>query len=55
MFQSQLHAEAIKEYLAEREEKRVTEQLDAIHAAATDPVDPALAAAQLNAIDRETW
>lgn len=55
MSRSQLYAEAIREYLGKREEKQVTEQLNAVYAAAPDPVEPALAIAQLEAIDHETW
>lgn len=52
---SQLYAQALEEYLARRQDSRVTERLDAVYAAGQEPVDPALAAAQLGAVGREAW
>ena len=52
---SQLYAQAIEEFLDKREGRRVTEQLNAVYAAQAAAVDPALAAAQLEAIDNEAW
>jgi metal-responsive CopG/Arc/MetJ family transcriptional regulator len=52
---SQLYAQALEEYLAKRQDSRVTERLDAVYAAGQEPVDPALAAAQLGAVGREAW
>lgn len=52
---SQLYAQAIEEYLGKRQDVLVTERLNAVYAARQEPVDPALATAQLGAIGRETW
>ena len=52
---SQLYAQAIQEYLGKRQDSLVTEQLNAVYAAGQEPVDPALAAAQLGAIVHEAW
>jgi predicted transcriptional regulator len=52
---SQLYAQALEEYLARRQDSRVTERLDAVYAAGQESVDPALAAAQLGAVGREAW
>lgn len=52
---SQLYVQALEEYLKSRRGSRVTEQLDAVYALEQEPVDPALAAAQLEAIDHEAW
>jgi predicted transcriptional regulator len=52
---SQLYAQALEEYLARRQNSLVTERLDAVYAAGQEPVDPALAAAQLGAVGREAW
>lgn len=53
---SQLYAEAIEEYLGKRQDSMVTEQLNAVYTVEQEPVDPALAAAQLRAIDHhEAW
>ncbi len=52
---SQLYAQAIEEYLDKRQDSLVTERLNAVYAAGQEPVDPALAAAQLEAIGHEAW
>lgn len=52
---SQLYAQAIEEYLGKRQDSLVTERLNAVYAAGQEPVDPALAAAQLGAIGHEAW
>lgn len=52
---SQLYAQAIEEYLDKRQDSLVTEQLNAVYLAEQAPVDPALAAAQVKAIDHEAW
>lgn len=52
---SQLYAQALEEYLGRRQDSLVTEQLNAVYATGQEPVDPALAAAQLGAIGREAW
>lgn len=52
---SQLYAQAIEEYLDKRQDSLVTEQLNAVYAVEQTPVDPGLAAAQLEAIDHEAW
>ena len=55
MSRSQLYAHAIEEYLGKRLDALVTERLNTVYAAGQEPVDPALAAAQLGAIDHEAW
>lgn len=52
---SQLYAQALEEYLARRQDSMVTEQLDAVYAVTQEPLDPALDAAQRDAIDHEAW
>ena len=52
---SQLYAQAIKEYLGKHQDSLVTEQLNAVYLTGNEPVHAGLAAAQLQAIDRETW
>jgi metal-responsive CopG/Arc/MetJ family transcriptional regulator len=52
---SQLYAQALEEYLAKRQDARVTERLNAVHAQAPEPLDPVLAAAQLGTLGREAW
>lgn len=52
---SQLYAQALEEYLGKRQDVLVTERLNTVYATAQEPLDPALAAAQLEAIDREAW
>lgn len=52
---SQLYAEAIKEYSGKRQDRLVTERLDAVYATGQEPVDPAVSAAQLAAVDDEAW
>ena len=52
---SQLYAQAIEEYLGKRQDSLVTERLNAVYAAGQEPIDPALAAAQLGAIGHEAW
>ncbi len=51
---SQLYAQALEEYLSKRQDAVVTERLNAVHAQA-QPLDPALAAAQLGTISRAAW
>ena len=55
MSRSQLYAQAIEEYLGKRQDSLVTERLNAVYAAGQEPIDPALAAAQLGAIGHEAW
>lgn len=52
---SQLYAQAIEEYLGKRQDSLVTERLNSVYAAGQEPVDPALAAAQLGAINHAAW
>ena len=52
---SQLYAQAIQEYLGKRQDSLVTEQLNAVYADGQEPIDPALAAAQLGALAHEAW
>lgn len=52
---SQLYAQALEEYLGKRQDSLVTERLNAIYTSAREPLDPALAAAQLGAIGHEAW
>jgi predicted transcriptional regulator len=55
MSRSQLYAQAIEEYLGRRQDSLITERLNALYAAGQEPVDPALAAAQISAISHEAW
>lgn len=55
MSRSQLYAEAVEEYLGKRQGLMVTEQLNAVYTTGQEPVDSALAAAQLGAIGHEAW
>jgi len=52
---SQLYAQAIEEYLGKRQDTLITERLNALYASEQNPVDPAMAAAQLGAIGHEAW
>ena len=52
---SQLYAQAIEEYLGKCQDSLVTERLNAVYAAGQEPIDPAMAAAQLGAIGHEAW
>lgn len=52
---SQLYAQAIEQYLSERQESLVTEQLNTVYAEKQEPIDPAVAAAQSRAVSDETW
>lgn len=52
---SQLYSEALARYLAERSALSVSERLDAVYEAQPAAVDPALMAAQLQAVDDEAW
>lgn len=52
---SQLYAQAIEEYLGKRQDTLITERLNALYASEQNPIDPAVAAAQLGAIGHEAW
>ena len=52
---SQLYAQAIEEYLGKRQDSLITERLNALYAARQEPLDHALAAAQIAAISHEAW
>ena len=52
---SQLYSQAIQQYLGERQESLVTEQLNVVYAVKQEPIEPAVAAAQLGAIGHEAW
>ncbi len=52
---SQLYAKAIEEYLDKRQDALITERLNALYTQNQEPVDPALAAAQLGAVPHEAW
>ena len=52
---SQLYAEALAAFLAERGSTAVTEQLNAVYAAEPSRVEPLLAQAQLRSLQDETW
>ena len=51
---SQLYARALERLLAAQEETSITAQLDAVYLEHDSGLDPALAAAQAEAV-RETW
>jgi metal-responsive CopG/Arc/MetJ family transcriptional regulator len=50
---SELYARAVEEYLAEHRADRVREALDAVYGEEGSELDPALAAMQRDAVDRE--
>lgn len=52
---SQLYATALGEYLAEHDDARVTEQLDAVYDANASMLDAGLATAQQRVLDDEAW
>lgn len=52
---SQLYATALEEYVAEHDDARVTEQLDAVYEVSSSRMDPGLAAAQARTLDDEAW
>jgi len=52
---SQLYARALTEYLERRHDTAVTQRLNAVYGAAQEPLDPALAKAQLKILDDEAW
>lgn len=52
---SQLYACALAEYLKERHDPAVTEQLNAVYGAADSSVDPVVAAAQATILTHEAW
>jgi metal-responsive CopG/Arc/MetJ family transcriptional regulator len=52
---SQLYAQAIEAYLEKHQDASITERLNALYTTNPQPLDPALMAAQLEAIDHETW
>lgn len=52
---SQLYATALEEYVAEHDDARVTEQLDAVYEVSSSTMDPGLAAAQARTLDDEAW
>lgn len=51
---SQLYAQAIEEFLGKRQDALITERLNALYDSG-NPIDPALAKAQLEAIGHEAW
>jgi hypothetical protein len=51
----QLYARAIEEYLDKRQDALITDRLNDVYAKEQQAVEPALAVAQLKAIDREAW
>ncbi len=52
---SQLYSDALSAYLSSRGSAEVTAQLNAVHATASNELDPALATAQQRVLARETW
>ncbi|MDZ4674062.1 MAG: CopG family transcriptional regulator [Gemmatimonadota bacterium] len=52
---SELYARALAEYLAKHRTDRVTEQLNAVYAAESVPIDPLLSRAQRMVIPPESW
>ena len=52
---SQLYADALSAYLSERGAVAVTAKLNAIYAAESSKLDPAIAASQLTRLANETW
>jgi metal-responsive CopG/Arc/MetJ family transcriptional regulator len=52
---SQLYAEAISEYLGNRDNSMITEKLNAVYSEETSSVDEALQRAQLETMSDEAW
>lgn len=52
---SQLYATALGEYVAEHDDARVTEQLDAVYDANASMLDAGLATVQQRVLDDEAW
>ncbi len=52
---SQLYAQALQEYLMQRQDTRVTERLDAVYAESSGALDSALDRAQRSALGHEAW
>ena len=52
---SELYAQALAEYIAKHRADKITQRLNAVYATEDSELDPAIAAAQLNALPRERW
>jgi len=52
---SELYARALAEYLAKHRGEQITQRLNAVYAAEPSGLDPALAAAQVQALPRDAW
>lgn len=52
---SQLYAEALSEYLERHSSEAVTSKLNQVYGSEAAAVEPAIATAQLSAIDHEAW
>lgn len=52
---SELYSRALREYLADRLERSVTERLDEVYAGEESSLDPALARLQSASLDRDDW
>lgn len=52
---SKLFANAVAEFIAKHQGRRVTAQLDAIYSETPVALDPALRGAQVRALGREEW
>lgn len=52
---SQLYAQALAEYLSQRQEAAITRQLNAVYGQSAEGVEAAAMNAQLQALGRETW
>jgi metal-responsive CopG/Arc/MetJ family transcriptional regulator len=55
MTRSRLYSAALREYLARHRPDAVTEALDAVYATESSSLDPALAAAATQALQRGEW
>jgi metal-responsive CopG/Arc/MetJ family transcriptional regulator len=55
MSRSRLYAAALREYLARHQPDMVTEALDAVYATESSSLDPALAAAATQVLQRTEW
>ena len=52
---SQLYAQALSEYLGQRQEVAITQKLNAIYGQGAEGVEAAATKAQLQVLGRETW
>ena len=55
MSRSQLYAAALSEFLERRRASSITKRLNKIYSKESSEVDPALLAAQIRSLDKDSW